>query len=64
MSKNNKKINNSNFKSKNAEKITDCQMLNKFKEVFGDFYNTLGNPKLFGSKIPDGWFEFEDKLRI
>ena len=47
-----------------SEKITDYQLLNKFNEVFGCFYNTIGNPKLFKSKIPDGWFEFDDKLLI
>ena len=50
--------------SKDSEKITDCQLLIKFNEVFGCFYNTVGNNKLFGSKIPDGWFEIEDKLLI
>ena len=50
--------------SKDSEKITDCQLLNKFNEVFGCFYNTIGNSKLFKSKVPDGWFEFEDKLII
>ena len=47
-----------------SEKITDCQLLNKFNEVFGCFYNTVGNNKLFGSKIPDGWFEYNDNLFI
>ena len=50
--------------SGNSEKITDCQLLNKFNEVFGCFYNTVGNSKLFNSKIPDGWFEFDNKLLI
>ena len=50
--------------SKDSEKITDCQLLNKFNEVFGCFYNTIGNSKLFNTKIPDGWFEIEDKLLI
>ena len=50
--------------SKDSEKITDCQLLIKFNEVFGCFYNTIGNNKLFNSKIPDGWFEIEDKLLI
>ena len=50
--------------SKDSEKITDCQLLNKFNEVFGCFYNTVGNSKLFNTKIPDGWFEIEDKLLI
>ena len=50
--------------SKDSEKITDCQLLNKFNEVFGCFYNTVGNPKLFDTKIPDGWFESDDKLII
>ena len=50
--------------SKDSEKIMDCQLLVKFNEVFGCFYNTIGNSKLFNSKIPDGWFEFEDKLLI
>ena len=50
--------------SKDSEKITDCQLLNKFNEVFGCFYNTIGNSKLFNTKIPDGWFESDDKLII
>ena len=50
--------------SKDSEKITDCQLLVKFNEVFGCFYNTVGNNKLFGSKIPDGWFEYNDVLFI
>ena len=50
--------------SKDSEKITDCQLLIKFNEVFGCFYNTVGNSKLFNSKIPDGWFEFDNKLLI
>ena len=47
----------------NSEKVTDFDMLNRFKEVFGYVYNTKGNKELFGSKIPDGWFifEFENK---
>ena len=47
-----------------SEKITDYNMLSAFKKVFNTLYNTSGNPKLFKSKIPDGWFEFEDKLII
>ena len=39
--------------SKDSEKITDCQLLNKFNEVFGCFYNTVGNSNLFNTKIPD-----------
>ena len=39
--------------SRDSEKITDCQLLIKFNEVFGCFYNTVGNSKLFKSKIPD-----------
>ena len=50
--------------SKDSEKITDCQLLIKFNEVFGCFYNTVGNNKLFSSKIPDGWFEYTDNLFI
>ena len=50
--------------SKDSEKITDFQLLNKFNEVFGCFYNTVGNSKLFKSKVPDGWFEINDKLII
>ena len=50
--------------SRDSEKITDCQLLIKFNEVFGCFYNTVGNPKLFDTKIPDGWFESDDKLII
>ena len=50
--------------SRDSEKITDCQLLIKFNEVFGCFYNTVGNNKLFGSKIPDGWFEYNDVLFI
>ena len=49
---------------KDSEKITDCQLLVKFNEVFGCFYNTVGNPTLFNSKIPDGWFEYTDNLFI
>ena len=50
--------------SKDSEKITDCQLLVKFNEVFGCFYNTVGNSKLFNTKIPDGWFEYNDILFI
>ena len=50
--------------STDSEKITDCQLLVKFNEVFDCFYNTNGNNKLFGSKIPDGWFKFDNKLLI
>ena len=50
--------------SKDSEKITDCQLLNKFNEVFGCFYNTVGNSKLFKSKVPNGWFEYNDNLFI
>ena len=50
--------------SKDSEKITDCQLLVKFNEVFGCFYNTIGNQSLFKSKIPDGWFEYNDILFI
>ena len=50
--------------SRDSEKITDCQLLNKFNEVFGCFYNTVGNSKLFKSKVPDGWFEYNDNLII
>ena len=50
--------------SKDSEKITDCQLLVKFNEVFGCFYNTIGNQTLFKSKIPDGWFEYNDILFI
>ena len=49
---------------KDSEKISDCQLFNKFNEVFGCFYNTVGNPELFGSKVPNGWFEIDDKLLI
>ena len=47
-----------------SEKITDHKMLSKFEEVFNSAYNTSGNSKLFGSKIPDGWFEYNDSLFI
>ena len=50
--------------SLDSEKITDHIMLSKFEKVFNVSYNTVGNLKLFGSKIPDGWFESEDKLII
>ena len=50
--------------SKDSEKITDCQLLIKFNEVFGCFYNTIGNPILFKSKVPNGWFEYNDNLFI
>ena len=50
--------------STDSEKITDCHLLNKFNEVFGCFYNTMRNNKLFGSKVPDGWFEYIDILFI
>ena len=50
--------------TKDSEKITDHNMLSKFEKVFNDSYNTLGNNKLFGFKIPDGWYEFENKLLI
>ena len=50
--------------SRDSEKITDCQLLIKFNEVFGCFYNTVGNSKLFKSKVPDGWFEYNDILFI
>ena len=39
--------------SLDSEKITDHNMLSKFEKVFNDSYNTLGNNKLFGFKIPD-----------
>ena len=39
-------------------------MLSEFNKVFGCCYNTTGNNKLFGSKIPDGWFEFNNNLII
>ena len=47
-----------------SEKITDYNMLSAFKKVFNTLYNTSGNLKLFGSKIPDGWFEYTDNLFI
>ena len=47
-----------------SEKITDHNMLSAFEKVFNVSYNTSGNLKLFDSKIPDGWFEFDDKLLI
>ena len=47
-----------------SEKITDHNMLSAFEKVFNVSYNTSGNLKLFGTKIPDGWFEFDDKLLI
>ena len=50
--------------SMDSEKITDHKMLSKFEEVFNSTYNTSGNSKLFGSKIPDGWFEYNDSLFI
>ena len=50
--------------SLDSEKITDHIMLSKFEKVFNVSYNTVGNLKLFGSKIPDGWFEIDDKLII
>ena len=49
---------------KDGEKITDYNMLSAFKKVFNTLYNTSGNLKLFGSKIPDGWFEYTDNLFI
>ena len=39
-------------------------MLSKFEKVFNVSYNTLGNTKLFKSKVPDGWFEIDNKLLI
>ena len=39
-------------------------MLSEFNKVFNCFYNTTGNNKLFGSKIPDGWAEFNNNLII
>ena len=50
--------------SLDSEKITDHNMLSAFEKIFNVSYNTSGNIKLFKSKIPDGWFEFEDKLII
>ena len=50
--------------SRDSEKITDHIMLSKFEKVFNVSYNTLGNTKLFKSKVPDGWFEIDNKLLI
>ena len=50
--------------SRDSEKITDHIMLSKFEKVFNVSYNTLGNPELFKSKVPDGWFEIDNKLII
>ena len=50
--------------SRDSEKITDHIMLSKFEKVFNVSYNTLGNTKLFKSKVPDGWFEYTDNLFI
>ena len=47
-----------------SEKITDHRLISKFEEVFKCRYNTAGNDKLFGSKIPDGWFEYDNNLFI
>ena len=54
-----------------TEKITDHLLLNLWKEIFGKFYNTKGNSKLFKNKIPDGWsiinknlFVIENKANI
>ena len=44
--------------------MTDYNMLSEFNKVFSCFYNTIGNNKLFGSKIPDGWFEINNNLII
>ena len=50
--------------SSDSEKITDHNMLSAFEKIFNVSYNTSGNIKLFKSKIPDGWFEFDNKLLI
>ena len=50
--------------SSDSEKITDHNMLSAFEKIFNVSYNTVGNSKLFNTKIPDGWFEFDDKLLI
>ena len=50
--------------SLDSEKITDHIMLSKFEKVFNVSYNTIENPKLFKSKIPDGWFEHNNNLFI
>ena len=47
-----------------SEKVTDHILLSKFEEVFKCRYNTSGNKKLFGSKLPDGWFEYDNNLFI
>ena len=47
-----------------SEKITDHRLISKFEEVFKCRYNTAGNDRLFGSKIPDGWFEYDNNLFI
>ena len=47
-----------------SEKVTDHILLSKFEEVFKCRYNTAKNTKLFGSKIPDGWFEYDNNLFI
>ena len=50
--------------SLDSEKITDHIMLSKFEKVFNVSYNTIENPKLFKSKIPDGLFEHNNNLFI
>ena len=47
-----------------SEKITDSKLLDEFQKVFGCYYNTEGNNKLFGSKIPDGHFIFNNNIVI
>jgi len=48
----------------NSEKITDCKMLNIWNNIFNCYYNTSSNKDLFDSKIPDGWFIYNDNLFI
>ena len=37
------------------EKLTDHLLQTEFNSVFNTNYNTKHNPKLFNTKIPDGW---------
>lgn len=39
-------------------------MLSKFEEVFNCPYYTSGNQRLFKTKKPDGWFEYNNNLFI
>lgn len=50
--------------SKYSEKNTDHLMLSKFEEIFNCPYYTSGNDKLFETKKPDGWFEYDNNLFI